>query len=155
MSAVVSVKDVANELDALMDGATAYLHRRTGELFTMSDDMKQLQEDDTDPEELPPWQREIPPKLREVIESEDYLPLPTKFDIHEYAIMERFFRSLDDAATRDELLNAIRGRGAFRYFKDIIHCRGIQESWYRYRDAALERIVINWLEEHGIAYKRG
>jgi hypothetical protein len=31
--------------------------------------------------------------------------------------MERFCLSVDDEDIRDDLCNAIRGRGAFRYFK--------------------------------------
>jgi len=35
-----------------------------------------------------------------------------------------------------------------------VHRRGILESWYGYRDEALARIAIDWLDEQGIAYAR-
>ena len=73
-------------------------------------------------------------------------------DIHEYRIMERFCSSIEDDDMRDDLCQAIRGRGAFRYFKDRIHAYGIAEEWYRYRDEALREIAVAWCEEHGIPY---
>ena len=68
--------------------------------------------------------------------------------------MDEFARQADDTALRDELLTAIHGRGAFRAFKDALHRRGVQEDWYRFRDAALAELAAAWLDEHGIAYTR-
>lgn len=93
-------------------------------------------------------------RVREVLESENWLPLPTRFDIHEWAIRDEFARSVDDPDLRDELLNAIRRPGALRNFKDAMHRRGIRESWYSYRTAALTQIAVDWLDEHGIPYTR-
>jgi hypothetical protein len=76
------------------------------------------------------------------------------FDIHEWSIMERFSRVVEDAAVRDELLDAIHGRGAFRHFKDTLHRHRIQDAWYAYRTAALEQIAIDWLDEQGIPYEK-
>jgi hypothetical protein len=66
--------------------------------------------------------------------------------------MERFCYSVEDEAIRDDLCHAIRGRGAFRYFKEKIHDYGIAENWYRYRDEALREIAIAWCAENGIPY---
>ena len=49
-----------------------------------------------------------------------YFCLPSQYDIHEYSIMERFVWSLPEGAIQDRLEDAIRGRGAFRRFKDGI-----------------------------------
>jgi hypothetical protein len=88
----------------------------------------------------------------EIVETDHYLPLPDKFEINEYRIMERFCLSRDDEDMRDALCNAIRGRGAFRYFKDKMHEYGIAEAWYRYRDAALRDMAIAWCATHSIPY---
>jgi hypothetical protein len=66
--------------------------------------------------------------------------------------MRRFCRLRDDEAERDELLDAIAGRGAFRMFKSTIRRRGIEQEWYRYRDRALRRIAAEFLEAEGIPY---
>ncbi len=36
---------------------------------------------------IPEWQKEILPMVREVLESDDFVPLPEKFETDEYAIM--------------------------------------------------------------------
>ena len=65
--------------------------------------------------------------------------------------MERFARSRTDPGVSDELDAALHGRGAFRRFKDAAHRLGIADEWYRFRDAALEEIAIEFLEAHRIA----
>ena len=50
---------------------------------------------------------------------------PDRFEFHEYRQMERFIGSLADAAVADQLWRAVKGKGAFRYFKDTLHRRGI------------------------------
>jgi Uncharacterised protein family (UPF0158) len=151
----VPLQDVVDEMDSLTDEATAYLNRGTGELYTIRVDELDLVEHEDDPGDLPDWQRETLSKAREIVDSEDWLPLPNKFDIHEYAIMQEFCLSVDNPRLKDELLNAIRGSGAFRYFRDTIRRHAIQEAWYQYRHDAFEKKAIEWLEENGIAYKRG
>jgi hypothetical protein len=68
--------------------------------------------------------------------------------------MERLAESLANRAVSDELDAAIHGPVAFRRFKDAVHRLGITDEWYRFREAALEEIAIEFLEEHGIAYQR-
>ena len=152
MSITVSLRDVVDEMQMLSDESTVYLNRKTGELITITQEEWDTLE--RDPETLADWEREDLSKLREIDESEDYLALPSQFDIHEYSIMERFCQGIEDDQQRVDLLNAIRGSGAFRYFKDTIHRFGIQDDWYRFRDEALERIAADWLDDHQIRYKR-
>ncbi len=83
---------------------------------------------------------------------DDYLKLPSKFDIDEYEIMERFCLSISDEKISDVLLGKIRGSGAFRRFKDTIYRYRIEEDWFRFRDEAYKEIAVSWLESHGFAY---
>jgi hypothetical protein len=154
MAVIVSLSDVIEQMELTTDEATAYINRKTGELITLTHEEVALTEDPGEAEAAPQWQKELLPKAREVMASEDYIPLPSKFEIHEWSIMERFARSLTDAAVSDELDAALHGRGAFRRFKDAVHRLGIADEWYRFRDATLEEIAIEFLEAHGIAYQR-
>jgi hypothetical protein len=154
MPAIVSLRDVIDEMEIMSDEATSYINRKTGELITVTDEMFSLAEDPDEAEDAPEWQKEFMPKVREVTASEDFIPLPSKFDIHEWSIMERFARSVSGDDVRDELESALHGRGAFGRFKDIVHRRGIADEWYRFRDAALEEIAIEFLEAHGIEFRR-
>ncbi len=152
MAVSVSLHDVVNEMDVFSDEHTAYINRRTGELITLTHEELALAEDPEAAEEAPQWQQELLPKAREVRESEDFLPLPSKFEIHEWAVMERFARSVTDPTESDELLDALHGRRAFRRFKDALQRLELTEEWYRYREAALEEIAVEFLEANGIAY---
>ena len=150
----VSLQSVVNEMDVLSDEVTAYINKKTGELYSVSEEEANIVEHGNENDEfIPEWQREILPKVREVLESGDFVVLPDQFEIHEYSIMDRFCLSLSDEGLQDELLQAIRGSGAFRRFKDAIHHKGIQDGWYRFRDQALKRIAIDFLESEGIAWQ--
>jgi len=152
----VSLQDVIDEMDMQNDMSHGYINRKTGELtvFTDEDEYALKGLDDGDPiEELPEWQQEMVPKLREVSESDDFIQLPSQFEIHEYSIMEDFIYSLEDGSMKDDLLHAIRGRGAFRMFKDKIIDYNIRDDWFRYKNNALKKIAVDFLEFEKIPYE--
>jgi hypothetical protein len=151
---VVSLRDVVGEMTLLNYENRAYLNKRTGELIILSDDELSQAEEDIDMSDSPEWMQEMMRQAKEVIGSDDYIPLPTAFEINDYHIMEDFCYTVEDDKIRDKLLNAISGRGAFRRFKDAIHFLDIQDDWYRFQNEELEKIAIEWLEEKGIAYTR-
>lgn len=94
-------------------------------------------------------------ELEELIENAPrgrFLRFPTKYDIHEYSIMENFVYSLPVGVARQELANAIRGRGAFRRFKNGIYYHGLEQQWYDYRDQTYREIAIRWCEDEGLEY---
>lgn len=165
---MVKLNDVVDQLEVLMDESAAYLNRQTGELYMLTDEelldadeegpggSRQGQEaeaEDSEEEDLdddPEWLREAKAKAREVVNSDDWLELPSKFDIHEYQIMEDFCRDVEDEEISERLLRNIRGSGAFGRFRAAIDVLGIEQDWYQFRRAAFERIAIGWLEENGI-----
>ena len=152
MTVIVSVKDIVDEMDIMSDEISSFLDKRTGELVTLSDEMFSAAEEDSDINEYPEWQRELIIKAKDVLESDDYLELPSKFDIHEYHIMEEFCCAINDGKIRNELLSKIRGSGAFRRFQDAICMYGIETEWLEYREKELKIIAIHWLKKNNIAY---
>lgn len=81
-----------------------------------------------------------------------FMHLPTKYDIHEYSIMEEFVYSLEHGDARDYLESAICGKGAFRRFKDGIRRFGIAQRWYGFQADAYKEIAIRWCKDHDLAY---
>jgi hypothetical protein len=170
MAVIVKLNDVVDQLEMLMDECAAYLNKRTGELYMlMEEELLDADEDgprasrqgqeaeaeDAEEEDLgedPEWLREAKVKAREVVNSDDWLELPSKFDIHEYQIMEDFCRAVDDEEISERLLRNIRGSGAFGRFKAAIDVLGLEQDWYQFRREAFERIAIEWLDENGIEY---
>lgn len=80
-----------------------------------------------------------------------YLRLPTKFEIHEYHIMEEFIWTLKGKKA-EELGYAIRGRGAFRRFDDMIDRMGITQQWYNFQAKYYRELAIEWCQENGLEY---
>ena len=154
MSIVVLLRDVVDAMDVLNDDIHAYLNKLTGELLTATTEELSAIEEGDDWSNYPDWQHAALEDARRIIESDDFLELPDKFEIHEYAIMQDFCYSLENPRLRDEMASRIRGSGAFRRFKDGIHYHGIQDDWYRFRQQALEAIAIEWLAFNGIAFTR-
>lgn len=74
-------------------------------------------------------------RLAALVENEPkrFLHFPTKYDIHEYSIMDSFVDYLPPGRMKNELGAAIRGRGAFRRFKQTIRFHGIEQLWYDYQ----------------------
>ena len=81
---------------------------------------------------------------------EDYIPLPRQYDINEYRIMEGFIYELPEGRNQEILEQAIRGKGAFRRFKDRLYDLGLEQKWYKYRDDSYERIARDWCERFRI-----
>lgn len=68
---------------------------------------------------------------------------PTKFDIHEYHIMEEFVRSLPEGRPQDILEGVICWRGAFRRFKDTVYEFGLEKRWFQYKSITYSKIAVN------------
>ena len=64
--------------------------------------------------------------------------------------MESFSRSRKDDRTRDTLLDAIAGKGAFSRFRDEIHQQGVRQQWFDYKERAIAEEAPDFLVEQGI-----
>ncbi len=149
----VKIGDIVDALEMQFDESGTYLDKETGEVITISFQVIGMAEEGESPDALPDWRQPEFKTAQLMHETPDrYLELPSKFDVNEWQIMEEFASSVEDEALRDELLSAIHGRGAFRYFKDVIHRRGVKEDWYAFRNEALREIAVEWLEENGLTY---
>ena len=78
--------------------------------------------------------------------------MPTPYEIHEYKIMERFCRTIDDGWMSERLFAAITGPGAFRRFKNETRKLGIDDDWAEYRQAALKQIAVQWCSDNEVEY---
>jgi alpha-acetolactate decarboxylase len=147
----VRLSDIVGELEACGEEGCAFLDRHTGEVIGLSGDDLRAAEDD-DPADYPAWQRERI-ELAKAIDADDgerFLSLPGSFDVNEWEMMRDFASGLDDEAQSEDLLNAIHGRGAFRYFKDRVHALRLADAWYAFRDEQYRRIALEWREANGV-----
>lgn len=122
-------------------------------MVSVSGEELRLAEDEEPFDHLPKWQQENRKVAIDVVEIfDDYIELPTKYEINEYEMMEDFCDALDNQRHRDSLRNAIRGKGAFRRFKDQVNDLGIEKNWYAFRDERYKQIAIDWCNEHELKY---
>jgi hypothetical protein len=66
--------------------------------------------------------------------------------------MEEFIYTVRDERLAAKLQRAISGKGAFRYFKDVLSDYPAErERWFAFRDQRERRRMLEWLESEGIA----
>ena len=134
MSITIKLSDIIDELDMMSLEMQSYLNLKTGKIVTVSDYIRS-EEDAADIEE----------------NSDNYIVLATQYDINEYSIMEDFINVIDNNEIKGELYDAIRGKGAFRRFKDTIRYLNIESKWYEFKANALKKLAIEWCEENNIS----
>lgn len=100
------------------------------------------------------WEKEEVEIARAVVgdSGERFVAAPNKFDFHEYRHLERFIGTVENAEAAEQLLRAIKGKGAFRYFKDTASRLGLLEQWYRYRADVMKEFVRDWAEAKKVPY---
>jgi Uncharacterised protein family (UPF0158) len=154
MPATVRLKDIVEALEMQSDEALSFLHLDTGQVQTVSRELMREAEESPKEEEpdLPEWQRPEWELVRQIVVSSRFIRLPTKFDVHEWAIMRDFADSMEPARIREDLQFAIHGAGAFRHFKRTLERYHVEPAWYRFRDEALREIAIEWCEENRIPW---
>lgn len=152
MGVVLALRDIVDAIESQSNEGEAYLDPDTGEIILVTEDERVLVEQGRSDDDLPQWQRELIPKVREALESDKFLALPDRFEVHEWEIMQRFSQEQSEHA-RKMLLNAIHGSGAFRHFRSAVERLGLLDAWYRYREEAIQQIARDWLEEHKLAYR--
>lgn len=152
MDKPVKLEDIIDGIEMQTDESSSYLNIKTGEVVIISDEESSAAEEDKPIDSFPEWQHELINKAKEILRSNDYISLPSKFQVHEYRIMEKFCLSITDDQICDILYYSIKGSGAFQRFKDNIYKYNLKEEWYKFRDEAIKRIAIEWCEDNGINY---
>jgi hypothetical protein len=152
--ATVHLNDVIEALEIQFDESLSYLDLDAGQVVTVSEDLLcEAEEPGEEQPDLPDWQKDEWEIAKRIVSTDRFRPLPTKFDVHEWSIMQEFSRSMESEEIGDELSRAIHGAGAFRNFKDIVRRHGVESAWFAFRANALRRIAIDWCEENQIVWQ--
>ncbi|MDA8105149.1 MAG: UPF0158 family protein [Nitrospiraceae bacterium] len=105
-------------------------------------------------DDYPDWQQDNIRIAKDFLKNEDdNLALPTKCDLSEYRIIEKFVHSLKDKKTSELLYTSIKGNGVFRRFKDALQRLQLDDEWYAYRDVALRQVAIDWCESNQAQFR--
>src|SRR5215475_7565208 len=156
--------------DAFLDSSDNYhywLDKRTGEVLFVDEEIARSLERDEDLSNAPKWQRELIEQARRVLrafgelpgqEDDDseielgrYVEIPKQESRDGYEDMEDFAETVTNPHLRDLLAVALRGKGAFRRFKDVLlGYPAERERWFSYRADLLHWHIRQWLEQHEI-----
>ena len=80
-----------------------------------------------------------------------YIEVPQAESGEGYRDMEEFIDTVQDRRLQNRLWGAIRGRGAFRRFKDaLLDYPAERERWHGFKAAQVRRRILEWLEDEGI-----
>ncbi|OZU87389.1 hypothetical protein CIL03_16340 [Virgibacillus indicus] len=155
MKTKVKISEIVDGMEMQFEGSSSLLNIKTGEVtFIPTEYLREAEEGEAF-EDLEDWQQEELEEAYDVIENEEnYVELPTEFDIHEYRMIENFSYSVEAPKARNSLLRAIQGRGAFRRFKDRVFELDLEEDWYAYRDECYKQIAIEFCEQHDLDYTK-
>ena len=121
MNVQVKLKDIIEEMEIQFEESRSFLNIKTGEIFLVTSNDLRAAEDEEPFDHLPDWEQENRRVANDVVENfENYIELPTKYEVNEYEMMEDFCLTVSDQRKQNSLLLEIKGKGAFRRFKDKI-----------------------------------
>lgn len=152
----LSLNELIGEMQMQSEEWSVYYRRSTGEFIGIKDEYAGVVEDGDYLNDRPDWEREEIERTAEVLEhlrEPDFVSLPSKYEIHEYSIMEDFCHTVKNPKVANDLFSSISGKGAFRRYKDAIRRHGIQEQWHRFKDESFKEIGRQWCRDHNLLWQ--
>jgi hypothetical protein len=177
----ITLKELAEAFDMASDDATSFLDLETGEVFFVTGDtareLERIYEslpsslanasDDEqraalitalENEGLPGWLYDQILETDAIDRARDtrYVALPEADSHADYGDMEAFVETVPDSRFQSRLDRAIRGRGAFRRFRDeLLDEPAERERWFAFKHERLRERAREWLADEGIELIEG
>ncbi|QQK76897.1 hypothetical protein HUG15_15865 [Salicibibacter cibarius] len=153
MNKPVDLSEVAEAIDFDADELYQFVNRKTGEIVVVNESTMRKANREEPFDEKHEWQKEERALAEDIIDNEDdYEPIPESYEVNDYQLMEIFIDSLSDEKKQATLTEAIRGKGAFRRFKDRIVDLNVEDDWHEFKEKEYLAFACRWCEENGIAY---
>lgn len=149
----VKISDIVEYMNVQDELSQPFFNLKTYEIHIIFDDMLTAAEEEKDLSEEPEWYVSSIGTARDILFGDDWISLPSKWDIHEYSIMERFCLYKVDDKLSDEMYYTIKGSGAFRRFKEALDKYNLHDDWYNYKSLRFKEIAIEWCEANNISYE--
>ncbi len=134
---MIKLKDIVDAFDMISETSEQFINIKNGEVIVLDEAV--CDEDN----EL----------LEEIAYSDNYIRLPSQYEINEYKIMKDFAYSMENDIIRDKLLNVLRYRHPLRHFKDEVFYLGIREEYFSFREEAYYTIAKEWCDIYGIEFE--
>ena len=150
----VNLEDIIEQFELASESNKSYLNRNTGEIHLIPEEVEMyFDNEEFDENDFPEWEKEIIKIEKDIQENpENYIQFPDQYEINVYSIMENFSLSITNEKIRELVYSSLKGKGAFRRFKDTLNKYGIMEEWYKFRDETIRELAIEWCEENNLEY---
>lgn len=151
----VDLKELAEQMDSMMDEWSYFVNKNTGEIISVADrHLGFAEEPEEVPERIAEWEHDEIEQAAALLEKWDELiRFPSKYELREYDMMEAFIETVQDVHIRDCLSVAIEGRGAFRRFKDTAARFGVIDKWYDFKAETLLAFAKEWCVDNNLSFK--
>jgi len=133
------------------EGITSYLDLETGAVLHITDDTLFAPEDTSLDDD--DWQQEAVSEARQIQDGlgTRYLEVPQVDSFTGYNDMVEFIADVEDEHLRELLDVAVRGKGAFRRFKDVLYdYPEARQRWFQFKDEQMRWRVERWLAAQDI-----
>ena len=137
---IIPIKTIVDAIEETTDGWQQFYNTVTGEIESVPDY-------DNDYADM----SEFEDTAAKIEESDDYVRLPSQYELHEYNIMERFAEEKSNTI----LMRSLHGRRPYRTFKDRAIDLGLDQQYYSFRTKAFGEIAREWCRENGIPFVEG
>ncbi|NLC03039.1 MAG: hypothetical protein GX787_02015 [Tissierellia bacterium] len=154
MSNKIKLDLIVGEMEFQSDFSSSFYNKETREIRSVTEEEIGMAEDEVSTEGLHEWLKEAVEIAEEVLYGDIWIPLPSKFEINEYAIMEEFCLLIRNDRISEIMYNSIKGKGAFSRFRKNIKRYNIEDDWYKFQNEALKTIAIEWCESNNIDYEK-
>jgi hypothetical protein len=148
MNKTVSLADILFALEIAPED-NAYLDTQTGTVIIVThEDETYLETENL--ATLPQWMQEAATQAKLVNQDQSgrFLPLLTKFEMHEWEMLRDFAAQAGQHA--QVLEEAIHARGAFARFKAAVRRLDLEQKWYEFRDKQYRNKVLAWCKDNDI-----
>jgi hypothetical protein len=168
----IDLSELEHAFDSGSEIIFYYLDLDTGEVISVSDEERVMLEsiyesyydeqsqtvdweNAFEKEHIPDWQCG---RLQEADRVEEgfgsrFIAIPSEGSHEGYRDMEAFIPTVRNRRLQEHLERAISGRGAFRYFKDVLlDYPAERERWFQFKGERLHLRILDWLEAHGISH---
>ncbi len=154
---VVALEEIAMAMEDQNNDIEShyYLDIETGEVeFYTSETFNTWEENDpTEIDSLPDWQRDEVVRVKEIQENEDrYVAIPRLESSVGFRFMEDFVNEVKGEKVADKLIRALRQNKPFRRFKDALEDVDLLDRWFQFKNRKLRKEVADFLES--IDHKR-
>ncbi len=149
----ILLKTILDELSLATSDETVYLHKPTGRLQTIPEEEITILSEVHD-DMLPEIEVEIIDEIREVLTSDDWVPLPSPGVRDEAVLLQGFCETLEGGEVRSQFTAILQHHHRVsQRVLDFLDDNDLEEQWREFQRQAMHQTLALCLQRHAIEYQ--